>query len=41
MRAWHALVRAALAYITLTTEGVSETELLHLLSLNDDVLADV
>jgi hypothetical protein len=37
----HALVRAALAYITLTTEGVSETELLHLLSLNDDVLADV
>ena len=34
------LVRAALAYITLANAGVSETELNHLLSLEDDVLAD-
>ena len=34
------LVRAALAYITLAKAGVSETELNHLLSLLDDVLAD-
>ena len=34
------LVRAALAYITLAKAGVSETELNHLLSLQDDVLAD-
>ena len=34
------LVRAALAYITLANAGVSETELNHLLSLLDDVLAD-
>ena len=34
------LVRAALAYITLANAGVSETELNHLLSLQDDVLAD-
>ena len=36
-----ALVRAALAYITLAKHGVSETELNHLLSLEDAVLADV
>ena len=36
-----ALVRAALAYITLAKDGVSETELNHLLSLDDDVLASV
>jgi hypothetical protein len=35
------LVRAALAYITLTKNGVSETELNHVLSLEDGVLADV
>ena len=35
------LVRAALAYITLAKHGVSETELNHLLSLQDEVLADV
>ena len=36
-----ALVRAALAYITLAENGVSETELNHLLSLLDDVLNSV
>ena len=36
-----ALVRAAFAYITLAKHGVSETELNHLLSLEDAVLADV
>jgi hypothetical protein len=36
-----ALVRAVLAYITLAKHGVSETELNHLLSLEDEVLADV
>ena len=35
------LVRAALAYITLAKNGVSETELQHLLSLEDCVLANV
>ena len=36
-----ALVRAALAYITLAENGVSETELNQLLSLDDDVLESV
>ena len=36
-----ALLRAAFAYITLAKHGVSETELNHLLSLEDAVLADV
>ena len=36
-----ALVRAVLAYITLAKDGVSETELNHLVSLADEVLADV
>ena len=36
-----ALVHAALAYITLAKNGVSETELQHLLSLEDSVLASV
>jgi hypothetical protein len=36
-----ALVRAALAYITLAENGVSETELNQLLSLADDVLESV
>jgi hypothetical protein len=35
------LVDAALAYITLAKNGVSETELQHLLSLEDSVLASV
>jgi RecA/RadA recombinase len=35
------LVHAALAYITLAKNGVSETELQHLLSLEDSVLASV
>ena len=35
------LVRAVLAYITLAKDGVSETELNHLVSLADEVLADV
>lgn len=35
------LVRAALAYITLARFGVSESELFELLSLSDDVLAEV
>ncbi|KAJ1482692.1 hypothetical protein T484DRAFT_1803187 [Baffinella frigidus] len=36
------LVRAVLAYLTLCMRsGVSETELVHLLSLDDDVLADI
>ena len=35
------LVWAALSFITLAKQGVSETELQELLSLDDDVLADV
>ena len=35
------LVRAALSFITLAKQGVSETELQELLSLDDEVLADV
>jgi hypothetical protein len=35
------LVRTTLAYITLTRFGVSESELFELLSLSDDVLAEV
>jgi len=35
------LVHAALAYITLAKNGVSQTELQHLLSLEDSVLASV
>jgi hypothetical protein len=35
------LVRAALSFITLTKDGVSETELSEILSLDDDVLASV
>jgi hypothetical protein len=35
------LVRAALSFITLAKDGVSETELSEILSLDDDVLASV
>jgi hypothetical protein len=35
------LVRSALAYVSLARFGVSETELFELLSLSDDVLAEV
>jgi hypothetical protein len=35
------LVRAALSFITLAKDGVSETELSEMLSLDDDVLASV
>jgi hypothetical protein len=35
------LVHAALSFITLTKDGVSETELSEILSLDDDVLASV
>jgi WD40 repeat protein len=36
-----AIVRSSLAFITLARDGLSETELLEILSLDDDVLASV